>query len=171
MRRRDFMTLLAAAAAWPVAAEAQPGSPMPRVGVLFPGSKSDPNVDKRQATLVNALQALGWTDGQNIRIVDRRSENDIDLMQAFAKELVSLKPAAIFAVTTQVVAAIQRETRDIPIVFVAVTDPVASGFVAGASRRKHHGLFQFRAHSGRQVHRNPEGDHSRNDNGRSHVQS
>src|SRR6266446_4986642 len=130
MRRRDFMTLLAAAAAWPVAAEAQPGSPMPRVGVLFPGSKSDPNVDKRQATLVNALQALGWTDGQNIRIVDRRSENDIDLMQAFAKELVSLKPAAIFAVTTQVVAAIQRETRDIPIVFVAVTDPVASGFVA-----------------------------------------
>jgi hypothetical protein len=87
---------------------------MPRVGVLFPGSKSDPNLDQRQAALVNALQALGWTGGQNIRIVDRRSENDINLMQAFVKELVSLKPAAIFAVTTQVVAAFQRETRDIP---------------------------------------------------------
>jgi putative tryptophan/tyrosine transport system substrate-binding protein len=106
MQRRVFITLLGGAAvALPVAAWAAKQGPMPRVGVLFPNGKGDPSIDQRLAAIVKTLQTLGWTDGENIQIVERRAENNIDQMQAFAKELVSLKPAAILAVTTQVVAA------------------------------------------------------------------
>src|SRR5258708_23332534 len=118
MKRREFMGLIGGAAAWPVATRAQQDRRVRRVGVLSAGSKSDIISAQRGGVFVKALLQLGWTDGQNIQIDYRWAENNVDRIQALAKELVSLKPDVIFAPTTQVVAAFQRETRDIPIVFV-----------------------------------------------------
>jgi len=86
------------------------------------------------AVFTNALQELGWADGRNVQIDYRWAAADVDRMQAFAKELVDLQPSLIVGQTTQVVAALQRETRTIPIVFVLVSDPVGSGFVASLPR-------------------------------------
>jgi putative ABC transport system substrate-binding protein len=131
--RREFITLIGgAAAAWPLGARAQQGTRVRRLGVLFAGSKNQFN--ERREDFLNALRQLGWAEGNNIQIDYRWTDDDIAQTQAFARELVSLKPDAILAQTTPVVSALRRETRNIPIVFVAVTDPVASGFVASLAR-------------------------------------
>jgi putative ABC transport system substrate-binding protein len=135
MRRRDFITLVGSAAvAWPLGARAQQSSPMRRIGVLFGNAEGDPQVKAGLAAFTQALQELGWTDGRNIRIEYRFTAADVDRMQMFAKELVGLQPDLIVGQTTQVVAALQRQTKTIPIVFVAVSDPVGSGFVASLPR-------------------------------------
>jgi putative ABC transport system substrate-binding protein len=134
MRRRQFITLLGGAAAWPVAARAQQADRMRRIGVLVGGAEGDLQGQAGQAAFMKALQELGWTDGRNIRIDYRFAAADVDRMQTFAKELVSLQPDLIMGQTTTVVAALQRETRVIPIVFVIVSDPVGSGFVASLPR-------------------------------------
>jgi putative ABC transport system substrate-binding protein len=135
MQRREFLSVLGAAAvAWPVVVRAQQADRMRRIGVLIGSGENDPQALSGKAALTKALQELGWTEGRNIRIDYRWAAADVDRMQAFAKELVSLQPDLIVGHTTPVVAALQRETKTIPIVFVIVSDPVGSGFVSSLPR-------------------------------------
>ena len=135
MRRRDFITLLGGAAvAWPRTAHAQQPDRMRRIGVLMGWDENDPEAQFNLAAFVQGLQQLGWVDGRNVRIDYRWANGDINRMRMFAKELVDLQPDVILANTTPVTAALQRETRTIPIVFVIVSDPVGAGFVAGLPR-------------------------------------
>lgn len=144
MKRREFITLLGGAAAgWPLVAFAQQGAPMRRIGVLFGIAESDPQATTELTVFTKALQEFGWIEGRNIRIDTRWAAADVDRMQVFARELVSLQPDAIVGQSTQVVAALQRETRTIPIIFVVVGDPVGSGFVASLPQPgQHRGLVR-----------------------------
>jgi putative ABC transport system substrate-binding protein len=136
MRRRDFITLVgSAAAAWPVTARAQQPERMRRIGVLMPGDENDPGRwNPRLSAFTQALSDLGWIDGRNVRMDVRWDGGDTNLNRALAQELVSLQPDTIVTVATPATVAVQRETRAIPIVFVNVGDPVASGIVARFDR-------------------------------------
>jgi putative ABC transport system substrate-binding protein len=134
MRRREFITLLGgAAAAWPLAASAQQPGQMPRIGVLT-GFENDPEGTAQLSGFTQGFQELGWTDGRNVRMDVRWPAGSVERMRMLAKELVGMQPDVILAQTTPVVAALQRETRTIPIVFVTVADPVGQGFVESLSR-------------------------------------
>jgi putative ABC transport system substrate-binding protein len=130
LRRREFITLLSGAAAWPLAARAQQGDRMRRIGVLMPFDENDPEETTFVSALTQALAALGWTDGRNVRMELRWGGIDINRMRALAQELVGLQPDIIVTNSTPPTAAVQRETRTIPIVFASLGDPVASGIVA-----------------------------------------
>src|SRR5229473_3108129 len=130
MRRREFITLLGGAAAWPLAARAQQPDRMRRIGVLMAYAESDSTAQSWLAAFRAGLAKLGWTEGSNLRIELRWSAADADRMRTLAKELVDLRPNAIFGVTTPVTAALARETKTIPIVFAGVSDPIGSGFAA-----------------------------------------
>jgi len=134
MKRRTFIAGLGSAASWPVLARAQQGDRVRRIGVLIGFDENDPEVKLRQSAFMQALADLGWNDGRNIRVDLRWAGGDTNRMQALAQELVGLQPDIILAHTTLATAALQRETRTIPIVFVNVSDPVGSGFVAGLNR-------------------------------------
>ena len=135
MRRREFITLIGGAwVTWPLPAHAQQGTQIKRVGVLMGISERDPQAQPQVAAFTTALRELGWQDGRNIRIDFRWAGADIDRMQRFANELVNLKCDLIVAHSTAVLAALKRETNTIPIVFVFVSDPVGSGFVANLPR-------------------------------------
>jgi putative tryptophan/tyrosine transport system substrate-binding protein len=143
MRRRDFLGVLGSAAtAWPSVAQAQQAGPARRIGILMGGAEGDRPSEAGLVALRTALGQLGWTDGQNIRIDIRWAGGDVERMKALAKELVALPSDLLVAHTTQPVAALQRETRTIPIVFLVVSDPVGSGFVASPNQpvEKHVGL-------------------------------
>src|SRR6516164_638508 len=129
MKRRQFITLLGGAAAWPLAARAQQGGRLRRIGVLMAG-ESDPFQEPFVSAFTQTLSNLGWTDGRNVRIDLRWGGADINRIRALAQELVGLQPDIIVTTSTPVIIALQRETRTIPIVFTSVTDPVASGLVA-----------------------------------------
>ena len=121
MRRREFITLLGgAAAAGPLAARAQQGDRVRRIGVLMPGDENDPLV--KVSAFTQALADLGWTDGRNVRMDLRWHEDDTNRIRALAQELVGLQPDIILATSTVATAALQRETRTIPIVFVNLGD-------------------------------------------------
>jgi putative tryptophan/tyrosine transport system substrate-binding protein len=126
MRRREFICLVGGVTAWPVTGRAQQPKRLRRVGVLFSGSKKN---KLTVAGFTNTLHELGWMDGKNIHIDYRWVEANVARLEPSAKELINLHPDVILAETTPVVAAVQRETKTIPIVFVAVGDPVGSGFV------------------------------------------
>jgi len=135
VRRREFITLLGgAAAAWPMAARAQQGERMRRIGVLMAYAEGDREGASFVATFREGLQQLGWAEGRNIRIDFRWAALDAELMQRFAKELVALQPDIILSNTTPTTTALLQQTRTIPIVFVLVADPVGSGFVASFPR-------------------------------------
>jgi ABC-type uncharacterized transport system substrate-binding protein len=135
MRRRDFITLLGGATvAWPLAGRAQQTGPVRRIGVLIGFAESDPAVQSWLAAFRGALTKLGWTEGSNLRIELRWAGYDPDRMKTFAKELVDLRPDAIFSVTTPVTGALVRETQTVPIVIANVADPIASGFVTSLGR-------------------------------------
>jgi putative tryptophan/tyrosine transport system substrate-binding protein len=136
MRRREFITLLGgAAAAWPLAARAQqPAERMRRIGVLAGLAEDDPDMQAQLAAFRRELDRLGWSQGRNVRIDFRSARANVDQMQALAKELIAMQPDVILAHTTPVAAALQRETRAVPIVFVYVADPVASRLVASLAR-------------------------------------
>jgi putative ABC transport system substrate-binding protein len=135
MKRREFITLVGGAAAgWPLAAAAQQSGRMRRIGVLLGGTERDSQFVGGLAAFKTALEALGWMEGRNVQIDYRFAAADVDRMQTLAKELVALQPDLIVGQTTPVVAALQRETKTIPIVFVIVSDPVGSGFVASLPR-------------------------------------
>ena len=135
IRRREFITLLGgAAAAWPIAARAQQGERMRRIGVLMAYSESDREGQADVAAFREELQKLGWTDGRNLRIESRWAALDAGAMQRFAQELVALQPDLVLSNNTPTTAAMLRQTRTIPIIFASVADPVGSGFVASLSR-------------------------------------
>jgi ABC-type uncharacterized transport system substrate-binding protein len=135
MRRREFITLLGcAAAAWPLAARAQQGDRVRRIGMLMPQDENSPLAKTFVSAFIQALAGLGWTDGRNVRMDLRWAGDDINRIRALAQELVGLKPDIILTNTTPATAAVQRETRTIPIVFATAGDPVASGIVARLDR-------------------------------------
>jgi putative ABC transport system substrate-binding protein len=134
MNRRKFITLLGGAAAWPLAALAQQPDRMRRIGVLIGFDESDSEGQARLAAFQQGLQALGWTDGGNLRIDYRRFAGDRDRIRAAAAELVGLMPDVIIAYAPPAVAALRRETRSIPIVFTQVSNPLGAGFVANMAR-------------------------------------
>ncbi|OLB78948.1 MAG: hypothetical protein AUI16_02490 [Alphaproteobacteria bacterium 13_2_20CM_2_64_7] len=135
MKRREFITLLGSAAAWPFAARAQQPDRMRRIGVLTSGAAADdPDGRARSAAFLQGLQQFGWTDGRNIRIDYRWGAGDADNMRKYAAELVALAPDVILASGTATVAPLLQETRTVPIVFVQVTDPVGAGFVDSLAR-------------------------------------
>ena len=134
MRRREFITIIGGAATWPLAARAQQPDPMRLVGVLMGYAEYDPAAQSEVATFKGALAKLGWTEGSNLRIEVRWGTGDADKVRTFAKELVDLRPDVILSQTTAVTEALAGETKTIPIVFVTVGDPVASGFTTSLAR-------------------------------------
>jgi putative ABC transport system substrate-binding protein len=135
LKRRDFITLIGAAAAtWVVAARAQQPDRMRRIGVLTPDGEHDPQTKARLAALQQGLERLGWSEGRNIHIDYRFAADNPKQYQPLAKELVSVQPDVLLAHTTPVAVAFQRESRTIPIVFLSVSDPIGSGLVANLAR-------------------------------------
>jgi putative tryptophan/tyrosine transport system substrate-binding protein len=151
MQRRDFVTLLGvavwtcscgrrdfivglASAAWPRVARAQQADRTRRVGVLMFGDDNDPAAKRWLSGFTEALAQLGWADGRNLRMDVRWADGNVDRARFLAKELVILQPDAILSTATLTTAALQRETRTVPIIFVLVADPVGAGFVASLPR-------------------------------------
>jgi ABC-type uncharacterized transport system substrate-binding protein len=133
LKRREFITLLGGAAAWPLAARAQQAEGMRRIGVLMGLAEKDPETKARAVKLRQELGRLGWSEGHNVRI-DTRFAPAGAQAQVLAKELVALRPDVILAHSAQIAAALQRETAALPIVFVNVSDPIGAGFVESLAR-------------------------------------
>jgi putative tryptophan/tyrosine transport system substrate-binding protein len=129
MRRRDFI-IGSTAAAWSLAARAQQPDRVRRIGVLMAQPETDPEAAAFFSEFTQALQKVGWTAGATVQMDVRWSAGEVDRIRMLAKELVALRPDVILSHGTAVTAAFQKETRTIPIVFVIVSDPVGSGFVA-----------------------------------------
>jgi putative ABC transport system substrate-binding protein len=130
MARREFITLLGgAAAAWPLAARAQQDERVRRIGVLSASNEADPSLQQRLDAFQQGLEKFGWSEGRNIHVDYRFAA--ADRIRPLAKELVGLEPDAILAHSTPVAAALQQETRTIPIVFLEVSDP---SFIASLAR-------------------------------------
>ena len=131
MRRREFITVVGGAAMWPLAARAQPEG-MQRIGVLM---GYDENTSQHLlGAFKQELAALGWIEDRNLHIDYRWTAGNVNRAVAFAKELVALQPKLIVSNTTPVTAALHRETKTIPLIFVVVSDPVGSGFVESLPR-------------------------------------
>jgi putative ABC transport system substrate-binding protein len=133
MRRREFIAGLGAAA-WPVVARAQQGDRVRRIGVFMPQDENDPSSKTFASAFTQALADLGWTEGRNVRLELRWSGGGASKIPAVAQELVALRPDIIVTFGVPATAALQRETRTIPIVMANVGDPVASGIVARLDR-------------------------------------
>jgi putative tryptophan/tyrosine transport system substrate-binding protein len=135
MRRREFIGLVGVATvARPIVARAQQASRMRRIGLLTTFSDSDALAEGWLTAFRKGLDELGWRDGHNVQIDYRRAAGDAERLAAFAKDLVTLQPDVVFAVTTPAVASLLRETHTLPIVFAQVSDPVGSGFAASLAR-------------------------------------
>jgi putative tryptophan/tyrosine transport system substrate-binding protein len=134
VRRRQFIAGLGSAAVWPIAARAQQGERVRRIGLLMYNDKNDPSAQTQVSAFKRALAGLGWTEGRNVRMDLRSGGDDINRSRAPAQELVGLQPDIILAAGTPAVVALQRETRTIPIVFANVSDPVAQRVVARLGR-------------------------------------
>src|SRR5262245_43607457 len=133
MRRRDLITLLGGAAAWPLAARAQ-REPMRRIGVLMNGAATETIPRSYVATFVQGLRQLGWTEGQNLRIDVRWNAGDAGLARIYAAQLIGLTPDVILVSSTTNLTVIQQATSTVPVVFVQVSDPVEQGFVASITK-------------------------------------
>ena len=135
LKRRQFITLVGGAAAWPLAAHAQQiASKVRRIGVLMNVAESDPVGQARVAAFREGLGKLGWVEGRDVQIEYRWFAGDPERARAYAAELVKLKPDVILAGAAPSLAALQHETRIVPIVFAQVADPVAAGFVTSLAR-------------------------------------
>jgi putative ABC transport system substrate-binding protein len=134
MKRREFIAGLGSAAACPVVARAQQGERVRRVGVLYELEENDPWAKTLLSVFTQALADLGWTVGRNLRIDLRQYGDDINRIRTLAQELVGLQPDIILTDSTPATVAVQRETRTIPVVFVVVSDPIASGIVPRLDR-------------------------------------
>jgi putative ABC transport system substrate-binding protein len=133
VERRKFISILGGATAWPFAARAQ-SDRMRRIGMLMAYAASDLEAQLFVRTFVHGLSEFGWTDGKNLQIDFRWAAGDIEQMRVHAKQLVAANPDLIVANTTPVTAALHRETRTIPIVFVIASDPVGDGFIESLAR-------------------------------------
>ena len=129
MNRREFIAGLGGAAAWPLVARAQQGNRVRRIGVLMGRDENDSVAKTYVSAFTQALAGLGWTEGRNVRMDLWWAGDDIDRIRALAHELVGLQPDIIVTAGAPATAAVQRETRTIPIVFRIVADPVAIGLV------------------------------------------
>jgi putative tryptophan/tyrosine transport system substrate-binding protein len=134
-RRREFIAVAGSVvASWPLAVRAQQGERVRRVGVLMGFAEADPIAHSWLKAFRDALATLGWAEGSNLRLEIRWAAADPDRIGTLAKELVELRPDAIFDQTTPVTGALARETQTIPIVFVYVADPIGSGFAPSLAR-------------------------------------
>jgi putative ABC transport system substrate-binding protein len=134
LRRREFVAGLGGAAVWPLAARAQQGSRMRRIGVLMQGDEDDPWWKPHRSASTQALADLGWTDDRNLRMDLRWYGDNINRIRALARELIGLQPDIILTSSTPATVAVHGETLTIPIAFTNVGDPVASGVVARLDR-------------------------------------
>ena len=134
MRRREFISFLGGAAAWPIGAHAQQAQRMRRIGVLMPLAADDPEAQMRLAAFAQGLERLGWNIGRNIRIETRWTVGDPERIRRGVAELLALEPDVILATGSTTVGPLRRATRTVPIVFVTVPDPVGAGFVANLTR-------------------------------------
>jgi len=134
MRRREVIAGLGSAAACPVVAWAQQGDRVRRIGVLMVLDETDAEGKILLSGFTQGLVELGWTDGRNLRLDVRWAAANVDRMRMFAKELVALQPDVILTHAHPAIAALRLETGTIPLVFVAVSDPVGAGFVASLPR-------------------------------------
>jgi putative ABC transport system substrate-binding protein len=135
LRRREFIAALGGAVtAWPLVARAQQGERMRRIGVLMPLDENNPVAKSFVSALTQALAALRWIEGRNMRMDLRYAGGDINRMRAVARESVGLQPDIILTSATPIILALQRETQTIPIVFLGGADPVATGIVARLDR-------------------------------------
>jgi putative ABC transport system substrate-binding protein len=130
MRRRDFIAGLGGAATWPLAARAQQGDRIRRIGVLMAAAANEPEFQSYLAAFTQELRQLGWTEGQNLRIDVRWNAGDAGLARIYAAQLIGLMPDAILAASTMNLTVIEQATSTVPVVFVQVADPVTQGFVA-----------------------------------------
>ena len=146
--RRDFITLLGGAAAmWPLAARAQQAERIRRIGVLMGYAESDSEAQANIAGFREGLQKLGWSEGRNLRLDTRFAAGSPDQFPVLAKELVAMQPDVILAHSPPIAAALQHESRAIPIVFVSVSDPIGAGFVESLARPGGNitGMLQYEA--------------------------
>lgn len=134
LSRRKFIAVLTGAAAWPLVGRAQQPERMRRIGVLMLWPENDPFAQKSRTAVEQTLGRFGWVAGKNIRIDYRFAAGTLALFKTYAAELVGLMPDAILTSTTPGTAALQEQTRTIPIVFVFVADPVGQGFVQSLAR-------------------------------------
>ena len=132
--RRKFIALIGGAAAWPLAARAQQGEPMRRIGALMSTAADDPEGQARIAAFQHGLQQFGWTIGRNVRIDSRWPVGDSERTRRYAAELVALAPDVILATGSAAAAPLLQATRTVPVVFVIVPDPVGAGFVNSLAR-------------------------------------
>src|SRR6266436_912189 len=130
IRRREFIALLGGAAAWPLAARGQQGERARRIGVLMPESEDKPESQARAVAFERRLQELGLIPGRNLQIDYRWGMGEVEKARAATADLLKLTPSVLIAVASPATAAMQRTTRTIPIVFVAVSELVAQGLVA-----------------------------------------
>src|SRR6516162_1570426 len=133
MNRREFITLLGGAAAWPLAARAQQPA-MPRIGLLSVFAESDPEGQALIRELIQRLQELGWTNGRNVQAEFRFAGEDAARISTLASELIELRPDVVLASGALAATALRQQTLSIPIVFVQVVDPVSAGFVTNLAR-------------------------------------
>jgi ABC-type uncharacterized transport system substrate-binding protein len=134
VRRREFISLLGGATAWPLAARAQQLERVRQLGVLMPTGERDPETQLRVGALREGLQKLGWVEGGNLRIEYRWGRGSSERTRTYAAELVALKPDVVFGAPTSAALALYRETRTIPVVFAQVADPVGVGLVDSLAR-------------------------------------
>ena len=135
MKRRAFITLLGGAAAtWPLAARAQQGQRMRRIGVLMNGAATETIPQSYVAAFVRELSQLGWSEGRNLRIDVRWNAGDAALARIYAAQLIGLTPDVILTASTTNLTVVQQATSTIPVVFVQVSDPVEQGFVASITK-------------------------------------
>jgi putative ABC transport system substrate-binding protein len=132
LKRREFITVLSGAAAWPLGAHAQQREQMRRIGVLMTIAADDSESLARLAAFLQRLQELGWVDGRNVRIEYRWAPGGGDVRRKVASELVALAPDVILANGSGGTEPLLQATRTLPIVFVLVPDPVAAGYVDSA---------------------------------------
>jgi putative tryptophan/tyrosine transport system substrate-binding protein len=134
MRRREFLGALGGAAAWPLAARAQQGERMRRIGVLMNFAVDDPEAQSRNAGFLQGLSELGWAVGRNVRIDLRWGAGDTDRHRQYAAELLALAPDVILANSSAALSSLLQATRTVPIVFTTVADPVGAGYVDSLAR-------------------------------------
>jgi putative ABC transport system substrate-binding protein len=129
MKRREFITLIGGAVTWPLAAFAQQSERMRRIGVLTGAGADDLDMHGRIEAFEDGLKQLGWTNGQNVRIDIRAGAGDADRLRRYAEELVALAPDVILTTGASAVPPLLKATRNVPVVFTNVVDPVGAGFV------------------------------------------
>src|SRR4051812_30210900 len=134
MKRREFITLIGVAAAWPLAARAQQGERMRRIGVLSNPGPDDAEMQARTGVFERTLKDLGWAPGRDLQIDYRWSYGNADRLRAHAAELIALGPDALLATSGVSILPLMQATRSVPIVFAQTIDPVGLGVVESLSR-------------------------------------